>query len=92
MPRKTTPPPRRQSVIHSLNVTGAFVNKGRGDCYDALNLLSTPLLKDMLRARNIGIPKTKHEMIRRLNVPYQKGKIGILIRIDVEIERTSLAG
>lgn len=84
---KETKKPARATVSHSLDVTKQFVSKDRDkpDCYNALNLLTGSILKDMLRARGIGIPKTKHDMARLLHQAFIAGDIGFVIRIDVEI-------
>lgn len=59
--KKTTA--RRRKVICRAMTCNVPALSGR---YDALARLSTPELKNLLRAAKIGIPKAKHTMVTRL--------------------------
>jgi hypothetical protein len=64
MPKATTATVRRRKVICRATTVNAPTKSAK---WDALMRLSTPELKNLLRAAKIGIPKEKHMMAERLS-------------------------
>lgn len=63
MPKATTATARRRKVICRATFVNAPTKSAK---WDALMRLSTPELKNLLRAAKIGIPKEKATMADRL--------------------------